>query len=114
MSTPVPVPWVDEGERSRLEVARRSEGTTRLAGEWSAYVALHRERAPLWTLGGPGKGPAAGRCRVRYRSASGKTADRRPHDRVDCCFVPCADAENRIPERNRIAPPGFEPGTSRL
>jgi hypothetical protein len=39
-------------------------------------------------------------CRVRYCSASGKIADRRPHDRVDCCSVRSADAENRIPEPN--------------
>ena len=114
MSNTEPVlTWTWE-EGCRREVARRSEATTRLAGEWSAYVAHRRGVGAVVDAGWTREGPVAGRFRVRYRSASGKAADRRAHDRVDCCPVPLPPPRNGIPEPNRIAPGGFEPPTSRL
>ena len=81
------------GEECQFKLARRSEGA---AIGRRRVVCLRRASSRVGAGGGPWWTPEAARggwCRVRSCSASGKAADRRPHDRVDCCSVPTADAE---------------------
>jgi hypothetical protein len=93
--------WTRE-EGCRLEVAKRSESTARLAGEWPAYVPLRRAWAPLWTLGGPAKGrrPGAAESGTALQLEN-PPSDDCPTERI-CCSVPSADGEKpRLqPERH--------------